>query len=922
MVAVTKPPTIQRAILKAAVLTDNAIRNGSLKRTGERRGDDGELSKEGNVNGDNKRARTGKMFATITNLIRKEYTSSTPKCTNCNFHHNLETPCYVCTNCNLLAHFARDCRAGPRMVNPLNARNPTAARGACYECGSTDHYKSACPRLNRAPGQGGNRPNQAMDIEGGQGRVNNVNLARRRAFMMGAEEARQDPNNETGTFSLNNHYAIMLFDSGADYSFVSTAFMPLLDIEPSSLGFSYEIEIASGQQVEINKVIRDCKLEIEGHTFDIDLIPFGHGSFDVIIGMHWLSRHRAEIVCHERVVRISLPCGEMLRVYGERPEETVKHLMSAKAKTERHHHCLKLLRVMPVAKSPYRLAPTKMEELSNQPKELQDKDFIRPSSSPWAALTKEEHVMHLRLILDMLKKEKLYTKFSKFEFWLREVQFLRHLVNSDGIHVDPSKIEVVENWESPKSPTEVWSFLGLAGYYQRFITNFSTIAKSLTILIQKHKKYASGDEQEVAFQTLKDKLCNAHVLALPWVHVGDPLSAISNLTDTYVMGCDSPEGLGCVLTQRGKVIGYASRQLKIYEKNYTTHDLELGAVVFAPKIWRHYLYRTKSVIYTDHKSLQHIFNQKELNMRQRRWIELFSDYDYEIRYHLGKANVVANALTAQNEAFEVVNAPTEMLRGLDEQIEPHKSRYSVHPRADKMYYDLRDIYWWLGMKNDISLYVSKCLTCSKVKAEHQRPSGLLQLTKSAHFLPIHEDFKMDRLARLYLNEIVARHEVGEGKWIRPKIVQETTKKISQIKDRLKAAHDLQKSYADKHSKPLEFNVGDHVLLKVSPWKGVVCFGKKGKLTPSVHDTFHVSNLKKCLAGPTLHVPLEEIQVDAKLNFMEERVEILEREIRKLKRSRIPIIKIRWNSKRGPQFTWERGDKMKLKYPHLFSSSTS
>ncbi|GJU81517.1 putative reverse transcriptase domain-containing protein [Tanacetum coccineum] len=412
MVAATEPPTIQSAILKARVLTDEAVRNGSLKRTGERRGDGGESSKEGNVKGDNKRARTGKVFATITNPVRKEYTGPTPKCTNYNFYHNPKTPCRVCTNCNRLGHFARDCRAGPRMVNPLNARNPIAARRACCECGGTDHYKSACPRLNRAPGQGGNRPNQAMAIEGGQGRGNNGNPARGRAFVMGAEEARQDPNIVTGTFSLNNHYATMLFDFGIDYSFVSTTFVPLLDIEPSSLGFSYEIEIASGQLVEINKVIRGCKLEIEGHTFDIDLIPFGHGSFDVIIGMDWLSRHRAEIVCHERVVRIPLPHGEMLRVYGERPEEKVKRLMSAKAEepklediaiirnfsevfpddlsglppSREVEFCIDLIpRAMSVVKSPYRLAPTEMEELSNQLKELQDKGFIRPSSSPWGA---------------------------------------------------------------------------------------------------------------------------------------------------------------------------------------------------------------------------------------------------------------------------------------------------------------------------------------------------------------------------------------------------------------------------------------------------------------------------------------------------------------------------------------------------------
>ncbi|GJV18730.1 putative reverse transcriptase domain-containing protein [Tanacetum coccineum] len=247
-----------------------------------------------------------------------------------------------------------------------------------------------------------------MAMEGGQGHGNNEKPTHGRSFMMGAEEVRQDPNIVTGTFSLNNHYATMLFDSGADYRFVSTTFVPLLDIEPSSLGFNYEIEIASGQLVEIKKIIQGCKLEIEGHTFNIDLIPFGHGTFDVIIGMDWLSRHRAKIVCHERVVQISLPHGEMLRVYGERPEEKVKRIMGAKVEEpklkdiaivqnfskvfpdylsalspsrEVEFRIDLIPRAMLVAKSPYRLTPTEMKELSNQLKELQDKCFIRTSSS-------------------------------------------------------------------------------------------------------------------------------------------------------------------------------------------------------------------------------------------------------------------------------------------------------------------------------------------------------------------------------------------------------------------------------------------------------------------------------------------------------------------------------------------------------------
>ncbi|GJZ73017.1 putative reverse transcriptase domain-containing protein [Tanacetum coccineum] len=203
--------------------------------------------------------------------------------------------------------------------------------------------------------------------------------------------------------------------------------------------------------------------------------------------------------------------------------------------------------------------------------------------------TQEEHVEHLRLVLGLLKKEKLY---AKCEFWLREVQFLRHVINGNGIHVDPSKIEAVKNWKALRTPTEVRSFLGLAGYYHRFIENFSKIAKSLTILTQKCKTFNWGEERELEFQTLKDKLCNTPVLALP------------DRLEDFLVYCDAfGIGLGCMLMQKGKVIAYASRQLKIHEKNYTTHDLELGAVVFALKIWRNYLYGTQRVIYTDHKSL-------------------------------------------------------------------------------------------------------------------------------------------------------------------------------------------------------------------------------------------------------------------------------------------------------------------------------
>ncbi|GKD51031.1 putative reverse transcriptase domain-containing protein [Tanacetum coccineum] len=647
----------------------------------------------------------------------------------------------------------------------------------------------------------------------------------------------------------------------------------------------------------------------------------------------------------------------------------------------------------PVAWGPYRLAPAKMKELSEQLQELSNKGFIRPSSLPWGAavlFNKKEHAEHLKAILELLKKEELYAKFSKC----------------------------------------------LAGYYRRFIEGFLKIAKPMTKLTQKKVKFVWGDKQEAAFQLLKQKLCSAPILDLP------------EGSEDFIVYCDaSIKGLGVVLIQREKLIAYASRQLKIHEKNYTTHDLELGAVVFALKIWRHYLYGTKCTVFTDHKSLQHILNQKELNMRQRCWLELLSDYDCEICYHSGKVNVVADALcrkeriktlrvralvmtigldlpkqilNAQTEARKPENIKNEDVGGMlvenskdleklrTKKLEPHtdgnlcfngrswlpcygdlrtvimygsyKSKYSIHPGSDKMYQDMKKLYWWPNMKANIATYVSKCLTCAKVKAKHQRPSGLfasnfwrslqkalgtsLAMSTTYHpetdgksertiqtledmlracvidfvngwvkHLPLvefsynnsyHTSIKAAPFEALYgqkYHSPVCGAEFGDVQLTGPEIVQETTEKIVHIKQRIQAARDRQKSYADLKRKPIEFQVEDSVILKVLEKVGAVAYKLElPQELSKVHNTLYIYNLNKCYADEPLVVLLDGLHFDDKLQFVEEPVEIMDQEVKRLRQSRVPIVNVRWNSRKGPEFTWEHEDQFWKKYPHLFTKT--
>ncbi|GJU58116.1 putative reverse transcriptase domain-containing protein [Tanacetum coccineum] len=412
--------------------------------------------------------------------------------------------------------------------------------------------------------------------------------------------------------------------------------------------------------------------------------------------------------------------------------------------------------------------------------------------------SKAEHEQHLNTILSLLKDDKLYVKFSKCEFWLREVQFLGHVVNAKGIHVNPAKIEVIKKWEAPRTPIEIRQFLGLAGYYRRFIKDFSKIAKPLTKLTQKTKKFVWEKEQEEAFQTLKNKLCDAPILSLP------------EGSENFVVYCDaSHKGLGCVLMQRDKVIAYASRQLKKHEKNYTTHDLELGAVVFALKIWRHYLYGIKCTVFTDHQSLQHILNQKMLNMRQRRWVELLSDYDCELKYHLDEFdNSYTGSPTGSNKEE---NLKEEALSSANEKLETG---------ADGIKY-LNERAW-----------IPKVNNLRKVVMDEAHRSRTLE----AIWIVAATRNSSVEVGKDYYG---SGDKTGDKQLTRLDIIQETVDNIMVIKERLKTARSRQKSYVDNHKKPLEFQVRDQVLLKVSPWKGTIRFGKRGKLNPRYIGPFKV-----------------------------------------------------------------------------------
>nr|GEZ06774.1 putative reverse transcriptase domain-containing protein [Tanacetum cinerariifolium] len=722
----------------------------------------------------------------------------------------------------LVGHLTRDCRSRPANANNNNTTNNNRNNNnntnnknhnnnnnnqkgnGFYECEAQGHFKRNCPKLknNNRGNQGGNDNAQA------------------RVYVVG--NVGKNPDNVVaGTFLLNNRYAYILFDMGADRSFVSTTFSSQFDIAPIALDHHYNVEIADGRIIQLNTIMRDCTLNFLNHPFNIDLLPVELGSFVVIIGMDWLSRYNAVIACAKKLVHI--PFGnEILTIHlpGIPPTQQVefrKDLVPGAA---------------PVARAP----PSEMKELADQLQKLTDKGFIRPSFSPWGAsvLFVKKKDGSFQMCIDYRELNKLTVK---NRYPLPRINDLFDQLQGSNVY---SKIDLrsgyhqlrVREEDIPKIAFrtryghykfQVMPF-GLTNAHAVFMDLMNRVCKPylnkfVIVFIDDILIYSKEEKEheehlktilellkscvvhQAAFQLLKQKLCSAPILGLP------------EGSEDFIVYCDaSIKGLGDVLMQREKVISYASRQLKIHEENYTTHDLELGAVVFALKIWRHYLYGTKGMLVENAKNPKAIREQK------------------------------------------------------------------LEPRADGTQ--------WQELVT---------LLCRFMESDHARRS----LQKA-----LGTNLDMSTAYHLQMDE-------------------QSERTIQNLEDMLHAcAIDFgKKGYVDLKRKPIEFHVGDKVMLKVSPWKVVVRFGKRGKLNPRVHHTFHVSNLKKCHANEPLAVPLDGLHFDEKLHFVEEPVEIMDCEVKQLKRSRIPLVKVRWNSKRGPEFTWEREDQFRKKYPHLFTKTT-
>ncbi|TYK29713.1 ty3-gypsy retrotransposon protein [Cucumis melo var. makuwa] len=792
---------------------------------------------------------------------------------------------------------------------------------ACFKYKQEGHTADRCPM--RLTGIAQNQGEGASH----QGKV----------FATNKSEAERAGTVVTGTLRVLGHYALVLFDS------VSTPF---------------------GKSMLSKEKVKACQIEIAGHVVEVTLLVLDMHDFDVILGMDWLAANHASIDCSCKEVALNPPLKASFKFKGEGSRSLPKVISAIRASKLLNQGTWSILAsvvdtrevdvslssepmvrdypnvfpeelpglpphrevkfaielepsTVPISRAPYRMAPAELKELKVQLQELLDKGFIRPSVSPGVTVKNKYPLPRIDDLFDQLQGATVFSKIN-----LRS-----------GYHQLRIKDTV---------------FMDLMNrVFRKFLDTFVIVFIDDILIYFKaeaeHEEHLRMSKAcEDSFQNLEQKLVTAPVLTVP---DGSGSFVI------YSNACK--KGLGCVLMQQSKVVVYASCQLKSHEQNYPTHDLELAAVVFALKIWRHYLYGEKIQIFTDHKSLKYFFTQKELNMRQRRWLELVKDYDCEILYHLGKANVVVDALSRKltqltvqptlrqkiivaqgndpylvekrclTEAGQVVEfsmssdggllfemrlcVPADSAVKTELLTKAHSSPFSMHPGSTKMYQNLKRVYWWRNMKREMAEFVSKCLVCQQVKAPRQKLAVTWvvvdKLTKSAHFILGKSTYTASKWAQLYLSEIVRLHGVP----------------VSIVSDRdARFTFKFWKGLQTAMGTRLNFSTAFHPQTdgQTELFRLPLVWHHLRPCTANVVDPLFVG-MRKYVSNPSHVVDYESLEIDENLSNTEQPVEVLAREVKMLRNREIPLVKVLWRNHKVEETTWEREDDMRARYPELF-----
>eukprot|EP00253_Pinus_taeda_P012699 PITA_12699 len=1137
----------------------------------------------------------------------------------------------------------------------------------CWGCGGP-HYVKNCPQR-----KGANQISQIHEAStvGDVGRgMPRINAA------LDDRQAEYQPTMVEFEGKLLNLSVSVLIDPGATLSYISPKLVEQCKLQPEKFRNPWLVQLATGTKRRVMAKVKSYPITVAGQPVVVDLNILPLGSYDVLIGMDWLEKHWALVNCKTKMIRYKDDAGIEQEMQGIKRPVQIRPITASQlakciqnrcqvyaiqvgyAETKNKGNPLEHLPIIkeftdvfpeevprlppkrdidftielipgaaPVLRAPYRMSVPELTELKMQLQELLEKNYIRPSVSPWGApvlfvrkkdgtlrmcidywqlnkltiknkhplpridelfdqvkgatvfskidlrsgyhqirikdediaktafrtryghyefvvlpfgltnapatfmclmnsvfhqfldkfvlifiddiliysRSKEEHEKHLRMVLQTLREHQLYAKLSKCDFYKEEIQYLGHVISKDGIAVDPEKIKTILDWPVPKDVADIRSFMGLAGYYRRFVEGFSRVAYPITSLQKKGRTFRWSSECQQSFERPKQLLTSAPVLS-----IADP-------NKDYVVCTDaSGEGVGGVLMQEGKVIAYESRKLKEHEKKYSDYDLELTAVIHALKMWRHYLLGRRFLLLTDHHSLTNYFSQPTLNARQAHWADFLSGFDFDIKHLKGKENWEMMKTAASQDAeyqqlkqqmplsskgnpqdYEVSSDGMLLYKkrlfvpndnSLKKVImdEFHTSHYAGHPGYQKMLTALRKEYYWPGMKKHVVEYLTRCLECQQIKAEHQHLAGLLQplpipewkwevismdfitglpktkrnndsimvvvdkLSKVAHFIPVQSTYKAVQIAHVFMQNIFRLHglpktiisdrdvkftsafwralfaelgtqlnfstayhpqtdgqmervnqivedmlracvmqkpaqwedylhlvefaynngyhtsiqmspfEVLYGRKCRtptnwsspedklrlgPEMLKEMEDMVKRVRTNLKAAQDRQKNFADQKRRFKEYQVGDHVYIRIQARKSTLQWSSCAKLAPQyfgpfqvlarvgpvayqlalpshirIHNVFHVSMLKKYIYDPKHVIKWQDIREEPEGEVRVEPLSILDRREVQLRKRVITQIKVQWQHYGPEEATWEDKELFQKAYPGLFGDT--